>query len=329
MVTERYDTPTEEPDVNRLILNFIERMEARNEGLPYKSEERISIDSAVWYIDAALNLTYAQANYPFSQAQWDTVYAEMPVLAGNEVNISDVFDTYDVTLRGLSEKYHSIEEENKQFMMALVEDMGAVGGNKHKVRLIAITGTGVFKFGGDFGELENYRFEDFAEDDCFGETIDTNAPEMFEIVLYQHYNPDPVDNCRWYFFGATCTLFLDYVQHQINATLVNYLDYKIFAASQAVAPFDNWTECLEYDYNNSGIHEMQFYYDYKKELIDEWVSLSSLNPENKRFAGSIIKSRDEVNNYDYREIWHEPTIFFRKRGEICVHEQPIPEPPID
>jgi hypothetical protein len=95
MITERYDTATEEPDVSRLILNFIERMETRNDGLPFKSEERISIDSAIWYIDATLNFTYANGNHPFARLHWDTVFVEMEVLNSYEAMYQQVFESYD------------------------------------------------------------------------------------------------------------------------------------------------------------------------------------------------------------------------------------------
>ena len=235
MSTERFDTYTEEPDVSLLILNFFERMNARNEGGQLKSEEKISIDSAIWYIDATLNFSYANANHPFARLHWDIV---------------------------------------------------------------------------------------FAEHDCFGNE-QLSGPKMFEVLLYQHYNPDPGNNCRWYFYGTKHSLILDYKEHQLNTTLVNYLDYKIFAASEAVAPFDDWTECLEYNYNNSGIHEMQFYFDHKKELINAWVS-SAQNTGNKRFASSMIKSVDK-NFGVFRYIWHKPTIYFRKRDVACTKPTTLPE----
>jgi hypothetical protein len=65
---------------------------------------------------------------------------------------------------------------------------------------------------------------------------------------------------------------------------------------------------------------MQFYYDYLKELIDEWIA-SGQNIYNLRFAPSIVKSKDENLN-SRRVIWHEPIINFRKRGMVCIAVQP-------
>lgn len=312
----------EEPDVSLLVQNFTQRMHEHKTGISLKSEESISIDSAIWYIDATLNFTYANGNHPFARLHWDTVFIQMDVLNSFEAMYQQVFESYDASLDGLAERYHAITGENKQFMMALVEDMGALPGNKRNLRIITVTGTGTLEHSGEFGELEAYRFEHFAEHDCFGNDT-LGAPKIFEALLYQHFNSPPTNNCRWYFYGAKDSLVVNYWDHPLNSTFMNYLDYKIFAASQAVAPIDDLTECLEYNYNNSGIHEMQFYYDHKKDFINAWVS-SSQNTGNLKFAGSLIKSEDEYFEY-LRYIWHVPTFYFRKRCLECSVPITLPE----
>jgi len=219
-LTEKLDTTTEEPDVSRLVLNFTKRMKAHNEGLPFKSEESIRIDSAIWYIDATLNYSYAKANHAFGRLHWDTVYLEMNVLDSYKAMYADVFDSYDASLNGLSDRYHAITEENKQFMMAMVEDMGPLSGNKRSLRIITATGTGTLEHSGEFGEKEAYWWHRDADDNCNWVPA-PGAPIIFESLLNNHYNPEPGNNCRWYHYGQTTVVKYDYEDsiYQLNDPL--------------------------------------------------------------------------------------------------------------
>jgi len=306
-----------------LVEQFNEAMQAWKQGVPFKSGEKISIDSAIWYIDATLNYYYANSNASSANFHWDTVYVEMKLVNDYEAMYQQVFASYDESLSGLSEKYHAISGENKRFVMAMINDGGPLPDNKRKLQIVTISGTGFFQSSGDFGEEDTFRYEDYAENDCFGNIINTNAPNTFEAALFQFYNPDPGSNCSWAFYGSTDDIQINYLDHQLNYPLTNYLDYKVFAASEAVAAFDEATECLEYNYNNSGIHEMQFYFDYKKAFINEWLN-SAQNTGNKRFAMAKIKS---VYENDVQTIYHIPTFYFRKRMKVCGVAIEIP--PID
>jgi hypothetical protein len=309
--------------INNAIQNFMAKVDYIRENPGYKSGEYLSIDSAIWYIDAALNYNYAKANHPFAELHRDTSFVEMGVLESYEAAINEVVGAYGGSLSWLSQKYHAIEGDNKQFIMANVEDMGPLPDNKRSLRIITITGTGTFARSEVFGEDEAYLFNRAATFDCEGESA-LSAPKIFDTYLNNHYNPDPANNdCRWYFYGSIDMVDYKYEEHQLLNPVDNYLDYKIFAASQYVNPITEVTRCLEWDQELSGIHEMQFYYDYLKELIDEWMA-SGQNTHNRRFApSSIIDSKDVTNNYR-RTIWHEPKIEFKKRGMICTINSTIP-----
>jgi hypothetical protein len=313
-------------DPAQLVEQFNEAMQAWKQGVPFKSGERLSIDSAIWYIDATLNYYYANNNASSARFHWDTVYVEMELVNDYEAMYQQVFASYDESLSGLAEKYHAISGENKRFIMAIVNDAGPLPDNKHKLQIVTVSGTGFFQSSGDFGEDDTFRYEDYAEWDCFGNIINTNAPKTFEAALFQFYNPDPGSNCSWAFYGSTDDIQINYLDHQINNPLTNYLDYKVFAASEAVAAFDESTECLEYNYNSSGIHEMQFYFDYKKAFINEWLN-SAQNTENKRFSIAIIGSDYKFDDDGNLYIFHEPVFYFRKRLKTCGVAIEIP--PID
>jgi len=222
--------------INNLIQSFRAKMDYIRENPEYKSGEVMEVDSAIWYIDATLNYYYAKANHSYGVMHIDTIYLEMNVLDSYDAMYEEVFASYDASLYGLSEKYYAIEGENKQFIMAIVEDMGPLPYNKRNLRVTTFTGTGNTLQSDDFGQDEAYHWNKNATVDCFGVPAPGGAPIIFESMLNNHYNPEPGNNCRWYFFGASATLTFYYEDYQLNDPLTNYLDYKIFAASQSVEP---------------------------------------------------------------------------------------------
>jgi hypothetical protein len=317
---------TNEPDPSSLVLGFKQKMEDHKNGIYLKSDEKIQIDSAIWYIDATLNYTYANGNHSFARLHWDTLFIEMDILNSYQAMYQHVFDGYYASLYGVSDKYHAISEENKQFMMAMVEDMGPLPGNKRNLRIITVTGTGTLNHSGDFTQDEAYLWNRNATTDCSYEPAN-GAPIIFEAMLSTHFNPPPSNpKCRWYFYGSTTTVTHSYEDHQLNATPVNYLDYKIYAASSAIGDgLTDEVKCLEWNQNNSGIHEMQFYYDHLKVFVNEWLG-SSQNTGNKKLAPSFIDSWSHTFVPGYETIiYHEPHLKFRKRGSYCQITEPLPE----
>ena len=308
--------------IQNLITNFKKRVDYYKENPDFKSSETMSVDSAIWYIDATLNFYYAKANHPFAVLHRDTSYFELNILQDLEATIDQIVLSYGESLSKLSQSYHEIQEENKQFIMADVRDMGPIDDTKRNLQIITVTGTGFSETDGEFGEDEAYLFKRDAIYDCYG-TPSNGAPIIFETHLNNHFNPDPSGNWHWAFIGQATTIEYNYWDYQLNNNPVNYLDYKVFCASEAVAVITSVTECLEYDQEQSGIHEMQFYYDHLIDLINEWMN-SGQNIYNKHYCPlSQIYSFDENNN-GYRLIQHKPIILYKKRAKINLE---LNEPP--
>lgn len=312
-----------EEDPSGLINNFVQQMELYNNGVMLKSGQRMLVDSAVWYIDAALNYTYASAGHPFEKLHRDTLYTEMSLVNGYEAAYEEVFDAYDTFLTGLSHHfYEEIEGDNKQFMMARVDDMGSLPGNKQKLRIITLTGTGTLMHTGDFGSEDEYYWNRNATVNCNLEPTYGGAPIFFEVLLMNHFQPQVPSNCRYYYFGASDVVQLDYSNYQLNSTLTNYLDYKIYAASEAIGiGLTDEVCCLGDNQNNSGIHEMQFYYDHLKDFVNEWLT-SNQNIGNKKLSDIIINSK--ASPYVPIQIFHQPKMTYRKRGHVCDVTATIP-----
>jgi hypothetical protein len=310
-----------------LITGFSQKMDDYKKGVFLKSSESILIDSAIWYIDATLNYYYAMANYPCARFHWDTVFVEMNVLDSYEAMYAEVFEAYDSTLYGISDKYYEIEEDEKQFLMAMVEDMGPLPGNKRSLRIISVTGTGTLEHSGNFEPWEAYRWHRNDSIDCEFAPAVTNAPILFEALLKNHFDPPPTNpNCRWVYYGDPEVITYWYYDYPSGIfyppTPPNYLDYKVFFASSAVGPITAETKCLEHNQHGLGLHEMQYYYDNLKDFVVAYHN-SLQNTGNRRFAVAFIESDDDPGSTHI--IQHIPQITYKKRMLECSASIIIPE----
>lgn len=311
-----------------LITRFAQKMDDYKKGVFLKSSETIQIDSAIWYIDATLNYHYAMANYPCARFHWDTVFVEMNVLDSYEAMYAEVFEAYDSTLYGISDRYYEIEEDEKQFLMAMVEDMGPLPGNKRSLRIITVTGTGILEHSGDFEPWEAYRWHRNDSIDCEFAPAVTNAPILFEALLKNHFDPPPSNpNCRWVYYGYPEVITYWYYDYPSGIfyppTPPNYLDYKVFFASSAIGPITAETKCLEFDQHELGLHEMQYYYDNLKDFVVAYHN-SPQNTGNRWFAVAYIES-PEIISPELHTIEHKPQITYKKRMLECSTPIVIPE----
>ncbi len=95
---------------------FKGKMEYLRNNPHYKSGETMSVDSAVWYIEAASNYTYGDAATPYGEMVIDSFDVSVPVSNG-EIQLNDILIAYDEMIGGLSEKYNAIPDENKHLIM--------------------------------------------------------------------------------------------------------------------------------------------------------------------------------------------------------------------
>ena len=103
-------------DPTGLIKSFVHKMEMHKEGSILKSGQAMTVDSAIWYIDATINYTYANASHPFAKIHRDTIYIEMKLVNSYEASYEDVVDVYNSYLNALSLVYYEeVDDENKKF----------------------------------------------------------------------------------------------------------------------------------------------------------------------------------------------------------------------
>lgn len=70
-------TVSKEDDMSAYLKQFKEKMQSASKG-----DETLSIEDARWHLEAVLNYTYGDAEWPFSEIQCDTFYYKLPTKEG-------------------------------------------------------------------------------------------------------------------------------------------------------------------------------------------------------------------------------------------------------
>ena len=108
------DTRSSIPPADLKVYNQVKQFrEQLKSGL--KNGPVMGTDSAQWYIETTLNLTYGSAAFPFEGMNLDTFYVQMPVNAGS-VSFADVQQAYETLLGNITAQYYALTAENKQFV---------------------------------------------------------------------------------------------------------------------------------------------------------------------------------------------------------------------
>lgn len=314
--------PQEEVSIDEITKRFQSDYLQFKTGNKLKSGKILTLEDAIFEMDATFNSTYAKANHSCGEIKTIETYVTLDMVNEKEANYDDVLASYSRSIEEVSDIFYALNKINKQLMMISIKDGGAESDNTRKLIIDLTIGFGSYQ--GDFGISDKFLFEESATYNCDGETA-PSAPVVFETKMNEYFNTCPTAGCRYYFYGRT-----EHMTYAANSLTYlagiedNYLDYKIFYASTAVNVFDPvFTECLEYNQANLGIHEMQFYYDYYKAFAADWINSESNTYDLKYCPKSDVFSDDDTNA-GIRIILHELRLVFRKRGVMCTVVEPLP-----
>ncbi|GAB4321494.1 MAG: hypothetical protein Kow00127_13950 [Bacteroidales bacterium] len=92
--TNKPHMSAEQESVFKSIVKFRDKIAYINEHPGYKSVENLSVDSAVWYLDATLNLSHAFISWePMNNFYYDSVFVNI-TKSGDTVNLDDLALAY-------------------------------------------------------------------------------------------------------------------------------------------------------------------------------------------------------------------------------------------
>ena len=280
------DTPYTDPNECRGIQNeseaflqkvkhFINIVDQQSKGVTLKSEDKISIDSAIFYIGATFNYKYCFANSSFSLLNKYEIDLTFPVEEDEKVLVDNVINAYNDAIDSVIVKYRSISDTTKKIISFSVINTGIDALHNQGIRVIAKIGTGnriasVLDQNGYFGLNEWYYYLDQTHN-CYDNSGQYGAPDILDMELNNIYKEVAPPGYR-YIYWPTITTFFDYSDYRTPLDeLNNHCDYLIYYASSAVGTLTGDTECLKYNQLDNGIHEMDHYFYGMQSIIDEWL----------------------------------------------------------
>ena len=321
------------------ILNFLEFAKEIDNGSSPKTGDSISIDSAIFYLDATLNYTYCFTDANYERLIRDTSYVTVDLLSNEWTTQNSAAEAYTDAIDEIKTKYTSITDTTKRLVSVMVVDLGLDTPNKKKLQIISFVGTGssgasILNSSGKFPIDEEYWFMHDTWT-CDMRLIGSGAPNILQNETMLNLRPTPPANQHIWFIGSEVYTpdildpLLRYKASHIPNN--NYCDYYIFFADEGVGgvgslecqgpSYNNCARCLDYDQGGSGIHEMDFYLDGTEYVINRWLNDVTLNGQDKSFELIEILGDEYVDDYGFKIIRHMLDITFGIRHVAYSNNQ--------
>ena len=122
------------------IMDFKQQMEEAKANPGMKSSVYMSVDDAVWNIEALFNLTYAYPELAYGKTVDCDTTLYLPVSANDSVSINDLSTFYGQMLNAVQAIYRSVDLDDKQFLILDVE-AGEHNGNMQAIGLHTVQGS--------------------------------------------------------------------------------------------------------------------------------------------------------------------------------------------
>lgn len=122
------------------IMDFKQQVDYYKANPDVKDGEAVTLDEAIWNIEALFNLTYSYPELSYGRTETADTVLYLPVGADNTVLLTDLTVFYGQMYEVISEIYHSIELDSKQFIILDVE-LGERHGSQQAVRLHSVQGS--------------------------------------------------------------------------------------------------------------------------------------------------------------------------------------------
>ena len=249
------------------VINFLDKIMYIKENPGYKSGEQMSVDSALWNLNAGLNFAVCNPDEKYDNFYVDSAFVQLPV-SGDIVNLEDVVNTYIEIESSTDDILNAAPYQEKAAKFTFIEIKSSDNSNVllKSTTIVGEKGTepeeppfdegNNWRYGNNLGMCNNPIIE-YDAGDTIRDVINANrylhVHDEGHVVLYSNpvtieningnhpifdnpndpgtpINPDPYDNERDY---------LMFYAHEDNCSPVQNL-------------WDDFS-CIEYD-------DMNFYY---------------------------------------------------------------------
>ena len=122
------------------IMDFKQKVDYYKANPAIKDGESVTLDEAIWNIEALFNLTYAYPDLSYGRTETADTVLYLPVSSDNTVLLTDLTVFYGQMYEVISDIYHGIELDSKQFIILDVE-LGERHGNQQAIMLQSVQGS--------------------------------------------------------------------------------------------------------------------------------------------------------------------------------------------
>jgi hypothetical protein len=296
------------------LVEFRDKIKYIQEHPGYKSGEVMSVDSAIYLMEAMFNYTYGFPEKSYQEVKHDTCNLVFETDFEGMVSLDDVNLKFLEITGTIQSVHYNSGFENQGLILASIEKR-EVDGNQTELEIYVVT-----------GNLNGTTYP-FAEGDdwwygldagmCDGSNDTTDAAEMIERNIVVNYIlPSPPPGYR-YVYAPEETITLEGNEYQ-NPNMLdptdNYLDYLMYYAEAEVTPFVDSVKCLAHQ-------EMNFYVEGGIEIATNKLPDTYNKPSNWLFMSCDYNDKTEGSDED-EVLRHKANFVFSLRYLIPEEEDP-------
>ena len=249
---------TADLNFQKQLVDFRDKVKFIQENPGYKSGEVMSVDSAIYLMEALFNYTYGFPEKSYKKFKHDTCTIMLETNTDAMISLEDINLKYLEITSVIKNIHYNSGFQQKGLLLASIEK-GEVEGNVVELDIYTVTG----ELGGTaypFEEGDDWWYgHEWGRCDETPGSDTTDASELIEINVSLSYIMPPPPPGYHYTFTPEPAIEVDgneYVNPN-NPSPENYLDYLLFYSTQELPNYD---ECLEFE-------EMNFYVESAYYLI--------------------------------------------------------------
>lgn len=278
----------EDARVAQLIINFNNKIKESS----FKNGETMSMDSAIWYIEANINYFYCFADTNVQNIVIDTTFVEI-TSAGEFIPLSEIQQSVETIETAVMSMYYEMNDPNTVVLLSDVSLLEVNKSDSHTLQVLTIYGI----------EAPSSN----PGNDCYGGYV-FNSPIHFidAAAIFQNYinNPlcpqphyDYITNVK---FRNVCSWDqeYDYLNPDDDIPEDNYYDYQFFYQREW------WPN----DHETMSIAELNFYFQqiYQVLIPTKLADIENQYPAGRSFISCIVtphQTNSPVNNTEWEHSY--------------------------
>ncbi|NOX48629.1 MAG: hypothetical protein GXO89_16805 [Chlorobi bacterium] len=297
------------------VLKFKQRMDYVHQHPEYKDGGEMLTDSAVFYMEAALNFVYGYNNLPPGDVETRTSTLDIPDAA--VLTTDQIAGKLNEIVQEVASQYNDVQLPGKH-LTAVDLKLTDVNGDKQVQVTSAVKGNnGTVDIPHDWWYGLNYGTCDNSN------IFEGDAGQRLQFWINEEFTDTPPENCIYMFFDIETEniyqndIINDYLNTNDETEDDNYLDYLLYYSNQVFTPvWDDSVKCL------SANIEMPFYRSSYSSIVSGF--LEQYQRKLKQFkVDDYAQGAPEDEN---EIVWHELEIIMGKRILMCEVTDTIPTP---